>query len=88
MGSITLLEIVEALFAMATFSRKPITGQKEQPTQPRARPPPGLGWPGATQDPAALLQACSLLEQMASGTLKLSFVYYINPYKKISFNEE
>lgn len=35
-------------------------------------------------DPECLLGACSWWRR----ELKLSFVYYINPYKKISFNEE
>lgn len=45
-------------------------------------------WQQETPAPSALFRACSLREPTASGTLKLSFVYYINPYKKISFNEE
>ena len=55
---------------------------------PLPSPPAQLSGQRETRDPERLFGACSLWEQMASGTLKLSFVYYINPYKKISFNEE
>lgn len=84
------VETVKAAFATATFSGKLITGQRESvaPRSPALGPLPWLGWQQETGNPSALLQACLLWEQMEMGTLKLSFVYYINPYKKISFNEE
>lgn len=54
-------------------------GRKELPAAPGPAPclaAVAAGGPG----PAALRRrACSWREQMASGTLKLSFVYYIDP---------
>lgn len=84
------MEIIKAPFAVATFGKKPIDGQKERGAHAASArgPLPGPGWRREARDPSALLRVCVLWEQMASGTLKLSFVYYINPYKKISFNEE